>query len=212
MKFLILTISLSSGGAERQLLFCARMLVELGHQVTIITFRASQPNARMRELKTSVEAYGATVLERNEAAAYGATFSHIRANPCVIVWAWGLRCALYTKLLTTPLNFRLLVALMETSPGRMKKFAPLERWRAQRVALYLNNSHAATRLLSEALALGRYAVSTPVGDVPWIAEHVGAVTLVDADAPAQVCDAITRLRANWDACEAKAAGAGVNQN
>src|SRR5438067_1079938 len=106
MKFLILTLSFSTGGAERQLLFCARTLVELGHDVTIVTFRAGQANARMRELKTSVEACGVRIVERNGVSAYRAIFSYIRANPGVIVWTWGLRCSLYAKLLTSPLRFR----------------------------------------------------------------------------------------------------------
>src|SRR4051812_1100042 len=107
MKFLILTVSLTSGGAERQLLFCGRTLVELGNEVTIITFRAGHPNERMRELKKSVEAAGVRILERQGSLAYREVNSYLRRNRQVIVWAWGLRCSLFAKLLTTPFKYRL---------------------------------------------------------------------------------------------------------
>jgi glycosyltransferase involved in cell wall biosynthesis len=283
-----------------------------------------------------VEAAGVRILERQGSLAYREVNSYLRRNRQVIVWAWGLRCSLFAKLLTTPFKYRLVIALREASSDRMKKYWRLERWRAERVTLYLNNSQAATALLTEAvpalrskcrmlrnaivvpdmppsrppiqgrtftismlgninpsikgydtalavaellrqrnvaiqisvagrddsagwfsreiarrgltnwivyrgetsqpenhladsdlflmlsryegtpnalieaLALGRYAVSTRVGDVPWIAENVGGVSLVDTNAPNQVCDTITMVMESWHSCLAEAATARRN--
>ncbi len=152
MRVIIITNSLSSGGAEKQMLWIARTLVTKGIPCAIFEMQARSSNHRIAELITAATEAGVEFRRAALKETYFTTWirlhDFVRAHSTAIVWTWGFRSDL-SILLMHWLGFkRRWICSLRTA--NMEAFRSLD-WLVhaciEQNAYYASNTYAAREFL-----------------------------------------------------------------
>src|SRR6185312_1913411 len=151
-RVIIVANSLFSGGAEKQLLWIARTLLEEGIPCAIFELRSNRGNERLETLIDSASKAGVEILRAGPGESYLWTWLRLRhfvtCHSTAIVWTWGFRSDLaLCTLHWLGLRRRWICSLRTANPGSLHSMRRLVRACTTQGASYVTNTLAAREML-----------------------------------------------------------------
>jgi glycosyltransferase involved in cell wall biosynthesis len=152
MRVIIVANSLFSGGAEKQLLWIARTLLEGGVPCAIFELRSNRGNQRLETLIDSASKAGVEIIRAAPRENYLRTWLRLEhfvtSHSTAMVWTWGFRsdlaiCALHLL----GKRRRWICSLRTANPGSLRSMSWLVRACAAQGASYAANTWAAREML-----------------------------------------------------------------
>lgn len=144
--------TLHSGGAEKQLLWIAKTLVERG-PVTIVELNVTRGSSRVDHLIEEVRAAGVRFSRATGSSYVRALWRlgrEMRAAPGAVVWSWGMRadlCVFIWKLFRL-CEVRWVCSLRNAHQRGVDSSKWLYRWFVSHVSLFVANTHANCEMLA----------------------------------------------------------------
>lgn len=147
--------SLQSGGAEKQLLWIAETLVELGWRVTLFELTKAQDEARLTPLIQRAATKGVEFHRAQAGSGYCGAGMRLQRligrRRTVYVWTWGLRSdlALYVLAVMGVSPRRWISSLRNANREAIVSARWLYRLIRRHVFLFVGNTHANAEMLDE---------------------------------------------------------------
>jgi len=153
-RILFIVNGLHSGGAEKQLLWMASVLIPAGVPCAIFELQSNPGNARLNLLIERAAAQGVELFRAGRGAGYIRAWRKLRmfvhAHPSAILWTWGFRSDFFVlSVLGKNIHQRWICSLRNANRVGLRRARYLIRLCGPKVTMYASNTQANCEMLRE---------------------------------------------------------------